>query len=171
MDITFGPDNGDNGAWARLGSSRPNAASIRSQLDSCTDQPTTDDIVSLNNGQVSSAAKQLVDMVTASTDTWDTSEWGAQPARSSRSGISAANYGKVYYTEIIVFEDPENCSNTSFNDTGLEVKGFATAAIWDVDTSGSAAQRKIRMKITCSANDEPAGGGFFGTRGRSRLVQ
>lgn len=167
-DVILNADGNDTGGWALLGSSRPNASTIRSYLDGCIDASLSN-VVTLNNGTVNSALNRLADVVNRQTTYWDTATLGTQPARMARSGINP--YGKVLEGEIIVFDDPANCTGTKYNGTSLPLAGFASVVIYDVATSGPVNARAVRMRISCDYDDELGGGGFFGTTVPPTLVQ
>lgn len=163
LQITLGPDNNDNGAWARLGTSVPNASWIKSSFASCSGANDVGDAVTLNNGQVASGAKELADQIEASSSRWDSATWGTQPAQLTNSAVAKAKYGNVIEGQIMVFDDPGNCGSTKF--TGqYDIDGYATAVIYDAIATGNAADRKIAMFITCDTTQERAGGNFYGTK-------
>ena len=122
---------------------------------------TIDDIVTLNNGQVSSAGTTLASTVAASSDRWD-SRWGTEPARSSQSGLTATQYGRVLKGQIIVFDDPAACSNTKYNGSRLDIVGYMQVAIYDVDTTGNSGTRKVRWHSYCEMSSGVGGGGYYG---------
>lgn len=163
MNISFGPDNNDNGGWGELGSSRPSAASIRDAIDACSMATDVTNVVTLNNGEVASAAHTLASAVAASTDQWDPA-WGIQPLRSSQSGLGSAQYGKVLHGNIIVFDDPSNCTATKYNGTSLDIVGFMQVAVYDVDTKGKAETRHVRWHSYCEMTRQRGGGGWYGAR-------
>ena len=161
VSVVFGPDNNDNGAWARIGTTQPNASWIKSSLESCSAASDVGDIVSLNNGQIASAAKAIADAIDESEFTWDATEWGSQPAQLSGSAVT--NYGNVLESQIMVFEDPGNCASPKM--TGeYDIAGYATAVLYDAISTGAASNRKITMRIVCETTTEQAGGAFYGTR-------
>lgn len=168
FNLTFGPDGSDNGAWARMGTSRPSSSFIRDAIHDCALNLGVTDTVTMNNGQVSSATQELGNALIASTDRWNTAEWGAQPARRAGSVLTAAQYGRVLIGPIVVVDMP---ASGQMNVVGAPVKGFATGAIYDVVASGSPANRRVSMRIICSDSDEPGGGGSFLTTSRPVLVQ
>ncbi len=169
LDIVFNSDGVDNAGWALPGSSRPNANALRNAITSCTAAATTVDVISLNNGSVNAAMIELASAVSASPDRWSAS-WGTQPTRSARSGISVPNYGKVLLRELVVYDDPKGCTDPKYNALGVPVRGFATAAIYDVETSGPVASRNIRMRVLCGESEERGGGGFYGTTSAPQFV-
>jgi Flp pilus assembly protein TadG len=170
LDIVFNSDGKDNAGWALPGTARPDANSLANAVQDCMGQVDTVDVVSLNNGTVTNALHAMASEVSASTDYWNTAEWGKIPNRSTRSGITAANYGKVLLTELMVYDDPNGCADPSYNATGVPVRGFATAAIYDVETSGPVSNRNIRMRVFCAESDNHGGGGFYGTDAPPRFV-
>ena len=162
MDILMGPDGNDNGAWARIGSASPNAAYIKSALTECAAESSTVDLVSLNNGMISVAAKELAAVIDGSADTWDEAEWGAMPAQLAGSGV--VNYGNVLVSQLIVYKDASDCANPKMTGSRHEIDGYASAVVYDVITTGKAADRKVAMRIVCDSSTAHAGGGFFGTK-------
>lgn len=162
MDIVFGPDNNDNGAWARLGSGSPNAAWVRDSIQSCASASSTVDVVSLNNGQITTASRALADAINASPVTWNASEWGSMPAQVNNSAITT--YGKVLESQIIIVESASGCANPKLTGSSYSIQGYATAVVYDVVATGKAAKRTISMRVICDSVTERAGGGFFGTK-------
>ncbi len=151
----------DNGAWARPGSTQANANFIRDSLDPsvCAAASGLSDILTLNNGQVNSAFPEMGDAVNDYGVAWDTSLYGTLPPQSTGSVVSP--YGKALIGQIMVFDDPDDCVDTTF--TGVhEVVGFATLIIYDVINQGS--NKQIKAKTYCTMNPGGVGGGgFFGT--------
>lgn len=163
MNVTFSPDTNDSAGWALIGAERPSSATIRDAINNCAAASTIEDIVTLNNGSVSSAAQELASKVGVSADQWNPA-WGAQPARSSQSGMSASQYGHVLEGQIIVFEDPLDCADTKYNGSSLDIVGYMNVAVFDVDTTGQAASRTIRWHSSCDMSRSVGGGGFYGAR-------
>lgn len=161
LNVTFGPDTNDSAGWGLIGSSRPNANTLRDAINNCADHSTIDDVVTLNNGQVTSAAQALASKVGSSADRWSSS-WGPEPARSSHSGLSASEYGRVLNGQIIVFDDPANCHGTKYNGSSLDVVGYMQVAIYDVDTTGAAGSRSVRWHSYCETSRGTGGGGYYG---------
>lgn len=163
-------DNNDNAGWANLGQSRPNATTVRDAITACgLGEVQTADLVSLNNGSINSAMHAMANAVSTSTTSWNTAEFGTQPARSPNSGVCP--YGRVLKTHFLVFEDPANCMGTKYNGTSLPVVGFVTAYVYDVDTRGNVNQRTLRARIRCEVDPSAiGGGGFFGTVAPPHLV-
>lgn len=170
LDIAFGTDGADNAGWALLGDDPPSGAAVKASIDTCIPGDIVDH-VSLMNGSVASAAQALASTVAEQSTVWDAAAWGPLPARSARSGISAADYGHVLWRRVIVFDDPTGCANPRFNGTGYTVTGFATAVVYDVDTTGAVEDRAVRMRIVCDDSGDPGGGGFFGTWSAPRMVE
>jgi hypothetical protein len=169
MDVTLGPDNNDSAAWAKIGSSRPTKPDIDNALNSnCAAASDTLDLVSLNNGAINAAMKSLADAINGSADAWDSS-WGTQPAQRSRSGVSP--WGRVLVGNVIVFEDPSNCTAPKMNGTSLTIKGYASAAVYEAVTTGPVAQRVIGMRVLCELSDELGGGGYYGTTVVPRILE
>ncbi len=162
LDLVLGPDGNDNGAWARIGTSSPNAAYIRDAIDSCAAESSTVDVLSLNNGQISTAAKAIADAIDASSSTWNTTDWGTIPAQVSNSAVD--NYGNVLESQIIIFKDPDDCADAKMTGSRYEIEGYASAVVYDAIATGAAANRKIAMRVVCDSVTANAGGGFFGTK-------
>lgn len=162
MDVVMGPDGNDNGAWARIGSATPNASYVKSALRECAAESSTVDLVSLNNGMIAAAAKELATVIDESTDTWDPAEWGAMPTQFTNSAVT--NYGNVLVSQLIVYKDAGDCSNPKMTGSRHEIEGYATAVVYDVITTGKAAGRKVAMRVVCDSTTARAGGGFFGTK-------
>lgn len=170
LDVTFNSAGEDNAGWALLGDVRPSAASLRDAMVSC-DAASANDVMSLNNGAVTSAAQYLADMVADQPTLWDAAAWGPLPERSARSGIPVEDYGHVLKSRVMVFEDPSGCANPSFNGTAVPLTGFATAVVYDVETTGPVDTRNVRMRVVCDTSDEPGGGGWYGTWAPPRMVE
>lgn len=162
MDIVFSADNNDNGAWARLGAGSPNAAWVRASLESCAGASSTVDVVNLNNGMMTTASKALADAVNASPVVWDTSDWGGMPDQLADSAITT--YGKVLESQLIIIESPSGCADPKMLGSDYEIKGYATAVVYDVVAKGNKENRTISMRIMCDSVTAQAGGGFFGTK-------
>ncbi len=164
VDVQLIADQNDNGAWAKIGAGRPNAASVKSAIQGCTAAASIEDGVGLNNGAISSATSDLAKAISASASTWDATALGAQPAQLSRSSVTA--YGHVLKSQLIIYQPTGtgSCKNTKFTGTGYDIVGFATAVVYDAVGTGAAAQRSIRMRIVCDSLNAEAGGGYFGTR-------
>ena len=170
-DLQLGPDTGDNGSWARIGEGRPSAQSVRSALNptECTNAGSTSDTVSLNNGQIAVASGDMAEMISESSETWNSSTWGALPAQSSRSAVTA--YGHVYHTTIIVFDGGSgSCAGTKYTGSGYPVVGFASGVAYDAVATGPAAQRRISMRLVCETTQAAGGGRYFGARAPIALV-
>ncbi len=161
MDILMGPDGNDNGAWARIGSASPNAAYVKAALSECAASSSTVDLVSLNNGMIAAAAKELASVIDSSADAWDAAEYGTMPTQLSGSGVT--NYGNVLVSQLIVYKDEGDCSDPKMTGSRHEIEGYATAVVYDVITTGKAADRKVAMRVLCDSSSAHAGGGFFGT--------
>lgn len=159
-DIILNNDRLDNGAWARIGSTQANASYIRSALDpnQCAAASDIDDRVTLNNGQVNSALRELGDAVNRYGVAWNTAEWGKLPPKASGSIVNP--YGKALVGQLMVFDDPANCAGTKFTGTH-DLVGYATIIIYDVANSGS--NKQIKARAICEITDGAGGGGFFGT--------
>lgn len=170
VDASFNDAGADDAGWALLGDVRPSASALRDAVEDC-DPAGTADVLSMNNGAVASAAQALAEAVAAQPTFWDAGAWGPLPPRSPRSGIPVAAYGRVLERHVMVFEDPTGCANPSFNGTAVPVLGFATAVVYDVETTGPVDTREVRMRVVCETTEEPGGGGWFGTWSRPHLVE
>lgn len=169
-NLQLGPDGGDNGAWARIGGGRPSAQTVRSAISGCTNASTTSDTVSLNNGQIASASGDVAAQISNSSELWNTSAWGAEPAQANRSGVT--RYGRVYHTAVIVFQGSAgSCNGQKYTGTGYPVLGFASGVAYDAVTTGPAAQRTISMRLVCETTQQVGGGRYFGARAPLALVQ
>jgi hypothetical protein len=166
VDLVLNPPGVNNVAWARPGAN-PNANWLRSQLWDCEQDGSlsVDDSVDLNNGVINSALKAMADEVEASGSVWDTDLWGPLPSQHSRSGIKKSSYGNTLEGPIAVYEDDAFCSSPGPMNGTYPVAGFVWGAIYDVATSGPAAQRTIRMRIDTTQSHEggtQAGGTNYG---------
>lgn len=169
-DLTFNPDANNGAGWALLGGSRPSASTVRSAINACgLGTVDTSDVVTMNNGTINSGLQTLAKAVSDSSLTWDEEEFGTLPPQSARSGVT--RYGHVIDSWIIVFDDTSECTNTTYNGTNLDVTGFVRAVVYDVDTSGAVANRRIRARLGCAIDPGTAGGGgFYGTTTPPRFV-
>lgn len=166
--LKVNPAGVDNVGWARVGAS-PNANWTRDQIRDCHQDglARVGDEVGLQNGVVTSALSELVTAIGNSSTRWNSSVWGALPARHSGSAVSTANYGKTYEGAIIIFDGgPEYCQGSGGPYNQYEtIVGFAWAAIYDVRTSGSSSQKNIWVKLdplTDRVIGEKRGGRFDG---------
>jgi Flp pilus assembly protein TadG len=163
--------NADTSAWALPGTARPSSSTITAAWDrsACAAASSTSDVASLNNGAVASDMHYLKNLMINSGGEWDTAAWGAIPAQDSASDLASNYYGhKTLTGEIIVFQDPDNCVNSSMNGTALPIVGYATAVIYDVKENGS--PKWAKLQIICTETREPAGGGFYGTIAAPRFI-
>lgn len=162
MELALSSARIDNGAWARTGTTQANASYIRDSLDPavCASASGLDDVVTLNNGQVNSAFRELGDAVNLYGSPWISEEYGGtQPAQSAGSIVSP--YGeKTLVGQIVIFEDSDNCTNTQFAGTH-PIVGYATIVIYDVVNQGST--KDIKARVLCAMSDGAGGGGYYGT--------
>lgn len=183
--------NEDNAGWARINES-PNAAYVKDQiLGTCSSGPASiDDLVGLQNGQITSAMAALQQVLEASETPWDEARWGPLPPQMGTMGedgdcqtsqeevcetkngkvtckmedvltcsgvvvengkyavstIAPDRYGRVYQGPIILFETPAGTcgADTQFNGFA-QITGFAWAVLYDIDSTGS--EKDIRMKL------------------------
>lgn len=167
VTLTVNPAGRDNMGWGRVGG-HPSASWTRDQLWDCEQDGVIalDDEVGLQNGVVTSALKEVADVISASPTTWNTQDWGPQPPAMSGSAISPSKYGRTLEGAIIIFDGgPEYCEahGGAFNGTERLV-GFAWAVVYDVRTSGSASSKNMKMKIDTYVSQTVGlrgGGGFF----------
>ncbi len=149
LTLKLNPAGIDNAGWARIGAS-PNASFSRAQIQNCYQDgvATVGDDVGLQNGVVTSAMSELATAIENSGTVWNP-EWGTMPSQSSKSDVSTSDYGNTFEGPIIVFDGGiDYCLGLggAFNGTE-EVVGFAWAAIYDVQTKGSAASKNIWMRL------------------------
>jgi Flp pilus assembly protein TadG len=140
VQIALAPAGVDSVGWARP-NGIPNASWSRGQILSCEQGGSAmiGDPVGLQNGVVSSAMNALVDAISASSTSWRTSTWGAQPPALPDSDIPAASYGKTFEGVMMVFDGgPEYCSGSGGSYTGTEtITGFMWGAVYDVARPGN----------------------------------
>ncbi len=148
VDLVLNPPGVNNVAWARPGAN-PNANWLRDQLWDCEFDGSlaVGDAIDLNNGVINSALKAMADEVEASSTTWNEDLWGPIPAQHARSGIAKSKYGNTLEGPVAVYEDDSFCSSPGPMNGTYAVSGFVWGAIYDVATSGPAADRTIRMRI------------------------
>lgn len=168
--LVLNADKVDTAGWAQIGSTRPSATTVRSALRSCgLGTVTTNDIVTLNNGTISNGLQTLATVINGSTTTWDADELGTIPSQSGRSGVT--HYGNVLEGWILVFDDPSDCSATSYSGSSLPITGFVQVVVYDVDTTGPVSSRAIYARMGCGMEDDAQGGGsFYGSTVPPRFV-
>ncbi|MCK6506541.1 hypothetical protein L6R53_24735 [Myxococcota bacterium] len=164
VQLVLNPAGLDTVGWARV-EDHPNASWLKSQIGDCIQDgvASVGDDVGLQGGVVSSAMSEVVNAIKTSDTTWNTEEWGPQPARWSQSALTSSQYGRTWEGPIIVFDGgPEYCEGNggSFNQFE-EIVGFAWAVVYDIRTSGGASQKNLRVKIDPMAEQSIglAGGG------------
>lgn len=158
--LTFHPTAQKNVAWARVGSTGSVTATwVNDQLRSCTDEDAeVGETLQMSNGTMATSVSVLADQIASGTRLWDTSEWGAQPARMSDSAVSTADYGHVVSGPVVVFES-SNCAGGPYA-TSSTVSGFAWAVVYDARVGADAS---IAARILCDEEDGPIPGGIAGT--------
>jgi hypothetical protein len=182
-DMRLQPSTGDNFGWGNpFGAA--SSSSARSQLsDTCSgDSVTVGDPVSLNNGVMTDAMKDVVDMLVISSTSWNSSLWGAQPPRLMGSDVPASKYGQTLEGVIILFSaGPEYCNSIVGDEdwnpsSRAMVSGFAWGAIYDVKyNTKSKGDRTMKMRLEL-LNDREIGTGSGGpdrgivSRGNNLLV-
>lgn len=168
INVVLNSDRLDNGAWARKGGQQANASFVKAALDpsQCAAASEVGEILTLNNGSVTSGLKAMSDAVSASTASWDPLTMGVQPVKLTGSSVNP--YGKVLYGQIMVFHDPGNCVSTKYNGE-RPILGYASAVVYDVVQTGS--NKSMRMRIACDEAPAEGGGAYFGTTVPPRFVR
>jgi Flp pilus assembly protein TadG len=148
---TWQPSTTNNVAWAD-NSGNPNASTLNATINSlsggCSGGKTMEvgGSVYLNNGMITSVAQTIGTYINSTaTATWDTAAWGAIPARSSGSAVTAARYGHIISGPMVVFQDTSYCSSGGsgpLNGT-KSISGFVYAAVYDVVATGGSKNVKI----------------------------
>jgi Flp pilus assembly protein TadG len=156
-DLTFvlNPAGVDNTGWVSVGTTA-NANDIKDQLADCTNSgsASVEDDAYLNNGVISSAVTEVVTVLEDSTSSWDTGEYGAQPSQWSSSTLDAADYGNVIEGPVILFDGGEEyCTSGGSWNGSHDITGFAWGVLFDVDNTGSASTKNIRMRISLGEHD------------------
>ena len=180
MDLVFNADGVDSAGWASLGGP-PSAASIRSDISDASDgicnfsQDSTveEDTLSLNNGAITNALKQITSSIESSPTQWDSSHLGSLPSQDVNSSIRWNKYGNTLQGLIYIYEDPRNCDGTKFSGR-VALKGYAMAVFYDTVDNGNVSKRKIKAKIACNSLSSHRGStsaGFYGVLGGVVLVQ
>jgi hypothetical protein len=107
----------------------------------------------LQNGTATSAMSALASAIDASPHTWDTALFGAQPAQVSGSAVT--KYGRVFGGPIMLFHNDSYCQGKGgkYNQTQT-ISGFAMAWVYDVKTSGAAADKTIKLVVDLSNEHE-----------------
>jgi hypothetical protein len=152
-DLKLQPANGDNISWASP-FGQPTPARIREQLEEPCEGGTTEigDRLYLSNGAEQSALAAVAEHLDDTETHWNTTLWGPQPPRMAGSALSPSGYGHTYEGVVPLFQaGPEYCDNIvgneRWNDVDAKISGFAWGAIYDVRTSGGAAQRNLRARL------------------------
>lgn len=155
MTFQFNPAGSDNVAWAvpeEYGSS--SASNMRELLEDCGDAGGVriGDTLDLNNGMINSVFSDVVNMLRNSSEEWDATAWGAQPAQDANSELTGSGeWGNVVSGPVMVFDNPSySCPSTggeAFNENGQPIVGFAWGVIYDATDSGGAAGRNLKMMI------------------------
>jgi Flp pilus assembly protein TadG len=105
------------------------------------------DPIYLTNGDHHPVLSDLADLVPGGVD-WDAEVWGPLPARNSKSTLTASNYGKTVAGPIPIFDGGAGyCNGAEAWNGQAVVTGFVWAAIYDIRTSGSSADRNIWLRI------------------------
>lgn len=166
FDVTLNPQtpSTDQMGWARpYYGDGANSAWTRDQLTNCQQDGSASvgSDVSLQNGQVTAALSEIVDILSTTTEKWDTTMLGAEPARDTRSSIPAGKYGRVLAGPIFVFDGGDDyCVGSGGSYNGLEtISGFVWLTLYDVKNSGGAATRWVRGRIDTTHEYEVGTGG------------
>ncbi|MCB9778421.1 MAG: hypothetical protein H6742_07655 [Alphaproteobacteria bacterium] len=179
VTLTLNPAGIDNVGWGRVGAT-PNASWTRDQLRYCSDGVArVGDDAGLQNGVVSSALAEMIDIIEEGGSTWNTDNLGPLPAQNGSSAISSAAYGNTLEGAIIVFDGgPGYCQGKGGSFNGYEeIVGFAWATVYDVRTKGGAKDKNIFVRIDPMADEVIgiAGGGQVAggvkAQGKVALVQ
>lgn len=152
VDITLRTSSSgiDNMGWAMPGGGTPGSSWLRSQVLDCEydGEVAVGEMVGLNNGVITSVMTALANTVSRSSTRWDSSVWGAMPARSSGSSIPLAKWGNTYEAPIMVFENDAYCSGSGGAFNGAEViSGFVWGAVYDVVNSSTSTSKTIKMRL------------------------
>lgn len=181
QDISFvlSPPGTDNTGWASIAGS-PTASWVRDHFAAITPcmqqwaatgdiaepcaEVDIDDNVSLNNGEQASGLNYIAETIGSNGIPWDSSLWGALPAQQTKSAIPKADYGHVYVGPIPVFNSgPSYCSGSGGSWNTVEgVEFFVWAVLYDVVTSGGAANKTVYLRLDLDSiydvGDWPGGG-------------
>ncbi|MFH1462965.1 MAG: pilus assembly protein TadG-related protein [Pseudomonadota bacterium] len=161
VDLVLNPPGVNNVAWARP-DAHPSASWLSSQIWNCSYEGSIEviDSVELNNGLIASVLADLADKIEASDTTWDSALWGSLPAQAARSGIASSRYGHTLEGPIAVFDDDSYCTSPGPMNGTEEITGFVWGAIYEVVTTGAAANRTIKMRLeTTETHDLGTGSG------------
>jgi Flp pilus assembly protein TadG len=160
--------NLDNTGWATLPPQTANASNVKQQIEATNfcgalGLAQAGHLVNLNNGELTTALSSIASAVSASGTTWDSSAWGALPQpRMTGSAIPAAQYGRVIQGPIILFHDDSGgvcASATQFNQS-KKITGFVWGVIYDVSTTGSNKNIRMKLDLTHKYNVGNSGGGI-----------
>jgi hypothetical protein len=168
VDFQFGSTTQNNASW--MLPTGANAADLKTYLDmlaggNCDTMSdpmeiSVGDIVPQNNGEVVPAIDSLGALVSASSDYWDTSLWGTQPAQYYKPSKSLVNpWTKVYEAPVAIVSDPDfegSCSGPLSGNA--EVTGFIKAAVYEVVKDGSTKFFTMRLDATTITDGLETGG-------------
>ncbi|MCA9495189.1 MAG: hypothetical protein KC621_34915 [Myxococcales bacterium] len=146
--FTFSPTPTDSIAWGDP-DANPNSADIKSQLSGqCShEEIELGDPMYVNEGSHTTALQLIGDVLNNSTalvpTTWDTTLYGAMPARDgvhanlpAKSDVTVANWGNTLQGVVALVDGGTDCSAVSFTGS-LTITGFAWGVVYDVQDSGS----------------------------------
>ncbi len=176
LTVIYSPAPTDNIGWALMDQTNVNANDVRNQIVGCstTAEGSVDGLVSLGNGQVTTALQELTSVLNDANETyltdWDAS-WGTLGAQSSKSSVKATVYGKVALVgQIPLFDEDSYCpGGGKFNEKSLPVDGFATVAVFDVANKGG--DKWVKMRVLCDIDlDTQGGGSMAGTWANPTVV-
>lgn len=179
VTLTLNPAGIDNVGWGRVGA-KPNASWTRDQLRYCSDGVArVGDDAGLQNGVVSSALFEMIDIIEEGGSTWNSDNLGPIPSQNSQSAIKKSAYGNTLEGAIIVFDGgPGYCQGKGGSFNGYEeIVGFAWATVYDVRTKGGAKNKNIFVRIDPMADEVigiEGGGQVAGgvkSQGKVALVQ
>ena len=162
QEFVLSPAGVDNVGWAMIGSAA-NASRVQSLLTLdrecisdfyakgrinfvCTAIASGDTLYLGNGAQASSLSAMASEL--AMSVPWDSKSWGTIPAQHSGSALSAANYGKMLAGPFPVFKAPANyCTTGGAWNESLPIVGFVWGAIYDVRTTGAAADKNVWARL------------------------
>lgn len=150
MTFKLNPAGIDNVGWARVDGA-PNADWVRDQIRDCGQDGAArvGEQVYLNNGVLTTDLREIATAIKDSDSDWNSSVWGALPAKHSGSAVPTSYYGNTWEGPIIVFDGgPEYCQGMGGPYNGNEtIVGFAWASVYDVRASGPAAEKNIWLRL------------------------
>jgi hypothetical protein len=156
IDFAFSPSGVDNLGWSSPFAT-PSASWLSRQLGNCEYSGLlgVEDRVFLNNGVLTSVLQDIVSAIERSDTTWDPEIWGALPDPYAKSSIRSSAYGRTLEGVVAIIDDDSYCAEGGGNWNGsAPISGFAWGAIYDVQATGSASNKNMRLRLDTTTHRE-----------------